>query len=233
VAKVLTIDWVDTDLPMDTTKGYGSSYLPLSALATSTPGNIVFDTESPEGKPLLVWFFPGNMDSVKLEKLEKKMFNCDDLSVASKFFRCLRIDADQIENAAVRKRYAPKLPTFYLLGPKGKILYKRMGTVRGKSFCSALELAYKHVYGASLRSRITAYNRLLNKMEKVEINMAQVKAQVTTLQGRLLRRDKASTRHKLEQAQAKLAKLKKGLARLDEQRTLLEQPPSKNAVAKR
>jgi hypothetical protein len=226
VARLLEISWRETDLPIEEREGYGTTYLPLSALAKTAAGGIVWDSDGKATKPVLVYFYSGSTDDEKLEKAESKMFGNDDLAVATKFFSCLRIDVDQIENQEIRKRYAPKTPTFYVLDGAGKTLKKRTGNLSSKAIVSELVKAYKSVYSDNLSKRIKTFNKFLNRLEKLADKIAVLDLKITEQDAAIAKRDTPRKRKKLAGFKLQQVTNRAEMVKMEQERDMLLAPPA-------
>jgi len=232
--RLLSIDWIEKDLPSSAEDGYGSSsYLPLSELAKEA-GGIVFDgADQVLMKPVIVYFYSGRMDEEKLEKTERKMFGNDDLAIATKFYRCLRIDADQISSEKIRALYVKKLPTLYVLNAEGKVLARKEGALSAPSILGELKRAYKKVHGVNLAPRIKSFSRFLDRLDKASDKVAELRARLAAAEERLARKETPRNKKKVQALLEQVEKAEEALAALETEKEKLLLPPTRKEVARR
>lgn len=230
VARILQIRWEDRDLPTREREDYGDEVLPLSALATQHAGGIVFEGEAANRKPVLVYLYSASADLEKTEKLENRMFGDDDLAMASRFFRCVRVDADAIRSESLRREYAPRLPAFYLLDPDGKVLTRKCGRATPGNLVGLLRRGYRETYGKSLRPRLTRLEKYLDRLEETETAVLEAEDEVNRLEDRLARRDNRRMRLRLEEARKVVAQLRAKLDEVKKEEAKVLAPPAAEAA---
>ena len=113
-ANRLKINWRRGSFPARARRATPTRCFPLSS---------IFENDD-ETKPALVWFTSLNPD----EKAEKRLFDSWEVAVASRYFNCVKIYADDIESKADRERYAKVVPTLILFDGAGREVTRVVGT---------------------------------------------------------------------------------------------------------
>jgi len=191
----------------------------------------VFEGEQAADRPpVIVYLYDGAMDVEKMEKGENRMFGDDDLAMVSRFFRMVRVDADNIDDERMRAEYAKRLPAFYALAPDGEVLARKAGRVSARSLTAFLGKAYRNVYRKSVRPRIKALERFLDELEDAEVEVAKVREEIDRIEQRLARGRKPRLLRDLADTRKELAQAEQALAALEQKKKTIVAPPTSGAA---
>ena len=128
-----------------------------------------------ETKPALVWFTTVNPD----EKSEKRLFDSWEVAVASRYFTCVKIYADDIESKADRERYAKVLPTVILFDGAGREVTRVVGTgTSSPNVYAAMQKASESTFKKPLHSLVDIYSAFLKRFDKVQGQVSKLEADI-------------------------------------------------------
>jgi flagellar hook-basal body complex protein FliE len=205
-------------LPIAAGDRYGTSRIAL----TSYFQDAFADTD----RPAWVYIHAAESDSEELEKVEKKIFGKEDLSMATNYFDCYRIEASELSTED-RSILAKRLPAFVLVGTDGRVLAQHKGSSHPDSLLSFLVKGYKAVYGVSLPPKLDLFEDVLKRMENAEDKVAQASQKVKDL-ATTADMEKPRDQEKVQEAQQAFEEAKAALALMREERNKLLEVPSKS-----
>ena len=190
--------WEQTTLPTTAEPGYGERELSAEKFVLENP------------QPTLVWFF--SLDNEREnQSCESTVFQNEQVGLALKRFRCVKIDVESIQDARLRERYGRSTPAFHVIDPAGKTVSK----LEGKSatslsrFNGMLKGTWGRMFTVSQRAFVKDMTKILDRLDRVT-------AQRTVLNSKKQRLEEKGNR-------AKLAALARDEAELAEQQTEIEQ----------
>lgn len=203
VARELAINWIEADWPTSWDENYGEQALPLSALSKLS---------DEKNKPSLI-YVAREGDA----KMEKGLFGDENLVLASRFFRCYRIDAKDIPAGKISEKYLLKgTPTFIILDAKGNEVIKNKKKVSTKWINSKLKKQFAADFRAKLRAHIKKLSDWLDDLEKADDSLANAKKSHTAIEDRAAKKDKetARSRKRLAKSNAKLVEAQSAFDKL-------------------
>jgi hypothetical protein len=157
-----------------------------------------------ETKPALVWFTSLNPD----EKAEKRLFDSWEVAVASRYFTCVKIYADDIESKADRERYAKVVPTLILFDGAGREVTRVVGSgPSSPNVYSAMQKAAEPTFKKSLGSLVETYSAFLKRFDKVAGQVSQLEAEIIDDLDHTSKHDCAPGRKKLKEHQEEIKPL--------------------------
>jgi hypothetical protein len=190
---MLDINWVSTEWPTEYKDGYGDIPLPLSGLA---------ETRSGEKRPFFV-FIDEDREPEEEEDLIQTLFGLEDVVIASRAFNCFRLTAEDIPDRTLRKKYGKKTPALYFFTAEGKEIGKVSGKSKAKSVYSKMRKPFEAHYDAKLSKWVKSFLEGLTVMEKAEDDVANMGRALSSIEERLAKKDKLTSKHKKDLADAK------------------------------
>lgn len=187
-------------LPRSYRTGYEATALPLGALfdRSDLPG-------TREVKPAVIWFSKLETD----EKLEKKMFDSMEVAVSSRWFDCVRIYVDDIENKAEREDYSKTLPLLVFLDGSGREVSRVGGSAASTSAVYASMQKAAHVdFKAPLTAMVDKYRAFLKKFDKVQAKVSDLESEIAADVEHIAKHDCAPGRRRLKENEAELKPLR-------------------------
>lgn len=211
VARFLNIAWRPISLPTAAGDRYGSSRIPLTSYFQ--------DALAGAERPAWVYIHAPEKDPESTKELEEDIFGKDELLVASHFFDCYRISADELSEDE-RKSLAKRLPAFVLVGTDGRIAAQHKGSAHPDGLLSFLSKGFKTAYGTGIESRLERFKDVLRRLEAAEDDVAEASQKLKDTAA-AAKPDKPKDLERVEKAREVLAKAQGVLASLREERTKL------------
>jgi len=161
VARLLKIRWVNSRIPgvVAGKSGREAKALSLKTLVAGAHGKT-----APE-KPAVLYVYDPAMSKRAMRELERKMFDHDDVTMASHFFYFFRVGPTKIHG-----------PGFLILGGDGRILEALDFKAKGKKLREALARAFTTVYAGTLVATLGKFTDFLDRLERVEDHAAVEKS---------------------------------------------------------
>lgn len=169
-AKRLTIDWSMRRLPTSANEGYGRTVQPLSMLFDQSELSPAARTP----RPAMVFFTSQEPNP----KLEKRLFDDEELAIASRYFDCVKIYVEDIESKADRERYAKTTPTIIFLDAGAKEVSRISGEASKGDVLRQMAKAANVHFKKSLSSHIDAYKAFIKRFDKVEGKLLDTKEEL-------------------------------------------------------
>lgn len=221
VARFLSLDWETATLKGDSS--YGEADLPFESLARPDAGLLVSEDGAEAARPVMVYVPDAAMALERRQELEAKMFGDDDLALASRIFRFVRLEPDQLSGSQ-RDDLAPKLPAFILMDGRGQIVSKTTGVKSPSALLKGLSKTYSVQYKGSLARQVQQVDSVLKSIEKLEDKIFYANLNLTELRKRNEAKPTAKLTKSIEEATKELEAQQSELTSLREQRTKLMTP---------
>jgi hypothetical protein len=219
----LSIEWETKHLVTIERAGYGSTEAPLSA---------VFDGELSEfmgkaaARPGLIWFLSLNADP----KAEKRMFDDDNVVVASRWFNNAKIYVDDIKDPKAREQYSANLPLLVFLDAKGNEITRLSGSsITASAVYAAQQRTSAAHYKETLATIVDRYNSFLKKLDRAATSVEDLQSELEQQREHLVKHDCAPGRKAVKETEEDLTKAKSAKDKLLSEEKVLLNPPVKNA----
>ena len=214
-SKRLAIEWQVRQLARSIRAGYADSVLPLAAL---------FENDGAT-KPAMIWFTNVQPD----EKAEKRLFDNWDVAVAARYFNCVKVYIEDIENKAEREKYARAGQVIVFLDDAGREVSRLTGTATGASgVYASMQKAAAVDYKKPLTSLVATYTDFLKKFDKVQGKVSNLEAEVADDLAHVAKHDCAPGRKQLKEHEEELKPLQGERDKLLEQEQALLKPELKS-----
>ena len=151
------MQWEQTTLPTASEPGYGERVLPATEFAK----------QDGEGRPTLVWFYSLD-DERENRTCEGTVLQNEQVGLALKKFRCVKIDVESIDDARLRKEYS-RTPAFLIIDPKGETI----GKIEGKSatslsrFNGMVRSAWGRLFTVAQKPYVKDMTKILDRLDRV------------------------------------------------------------------
>lgn len=128
----------------------------------------LYKNVSADNRPAVVWIYDPEDDSAN-QRCEANIFRNEQVGIALKKFRTLRIDVDAISSQKIREEYAKRAPSFHFFDPKGEFLTK----VEGKkatslsSFSRLMDKTWNKSYNTKLRTYAKGMTKILDRLDRL------------------------------------------------------------------
>jgi paraquat-inducible protein B len=217
----LSIEWETKHLVTVQRPGYGSAVAPLSA---------VFDGELSEfiGKaavrPGLIWFQSLAQDP----KAEKRMFDDDNVVVASRWFNNAKIYVEDITDAKAKEQYSANLPLLVFLDAKGNEVTRLSGNgITASSVYAAQQQASAAHYKETLSTLVDRYSSFIKKLDKASSSVDFLQTELNEHLEHVQKHDCEPGRKAVKETTADLAKARSEKDKLLAEEKKLLNPPLK------
>jgi hypothetical protein len=218
-AQRLQISWQVRQLPREYRDGYGATALPLAALfdRSDLPGKR-------EVKPAMVYFSRLTLD----EKGEKRMFDSMEVAVAARWFDCVRIYVDDIEDKAAREEWSKSSSIIVFLDGSGKEVTRLAGnSVTASAVYSAMQKAAAPDFKNPLPAMVDKYSAFLRKFDKIQSKVTGLEADIQDDIAHIAKHDCAPGRRRLKENEDELKPLRNERDKLLEDEKVLLKPELK------
>ena len=223
VARELNIDWVEAAWPTSWDEKYGMQALPLSALSKLS---------ADKNKPSLIYVVRDG-DAEARKASEKKLFGSEDLTLATRFFRCYKIAEKDLPEGKIRDKYLlKKNPTFIILDAKGNEIVKNKKKASTSWITSKMKKQFSADFGMKLSAHVKKLSDWLDDLEKADDKLANAQNAFSAVEEQVSKKDKETRRSKerLAKAAAKLKKVQADFDKLIEYGNKLSNPQVKAAA---
>ncbi|HYC77060.1 MAG TPA: hypothetical protein VEI02_05470 [Planctomycetota bacterium] len=219
-AKRMEIAWESKRLPTTVKEGYGRQTLPLSTLFDQSA--LPADQRNP--RPAMVWFVSQEPDS----KLEKKLFDSENVAIASRYFDCVKIYVEDFDSDDDRKRYAKVTPTLLLIDAAGKEVAKLEGREHGPDGVYRAMLKAANAYWKKpLDQHVRDYGLFLKDFDKVAGRLSDLEAEVKEHEEHMVKHPCERAKNAIKECQEETAKLNVEKAKLQTKEADLLKPAFK------
>jgi hypothetical protein len=125
-------------------------------------------------------YFYSTKDEKATTAFERRAFDEERVLLASRLFQCIKIDADNIESKEAMSLYAATPPAIYFIGIDGKTDQVLKGPQnRADAVLGALAKTFDGDFTPSLTSLIEKERKLLDRLDKLETQLADVERDLT------------------------------------------------------
>lgn len=195
VAMLLDIDWIDAEWPMMENPGYGLVPAPLSVL---------FGLAKEKNRPAMIYVPEPEEDGEKIHADLVRLFGAEGLVVATRAFRCYRIQSSTILDAGCRAKYAGKLPAFIWLDTKGNEVAAIQGGCTTQRVLAEMTKVFDVHYKVTMKSLMTTAAKQLKEIEKAEDRAADLKRELGQLEERAEDKSTAKRQEKVAEKRKQL-----------------------------
>jgi hypothetical protein len=167
------------------------------------------------------------------EKLEKRLFESWDVAVAARYFRCVKIFADDIESKADRERFAKVTPAIIFLDGSGRETSRLTGAgPSAPTVYSGMQKASGSTFKKPLVSLVEGYTAFLKKFDKVQGRVSELEFEIAEDLAHVTKHDCAPGRKQLKEHEEEIKPLQAERDKLLEQeQALLKPDPKPKATA--
>lgn len=163
----------------------------------------------------MVYFFSAADDKAQAE-FERKAFEDERVGLAARFFQCIKICADDIDDKAAKAEYAASLPSVVFIGMDGKTDQVLKGpATRAEAVLAALTKTFDSDFTPGINALIERQRKILDRVDKIETALADLADE----QKRAEQKSDAPRLAEIEKERAELVKEKEKIL-ADEQKVL-------------
>lgn len=203
VARTLSIEWSDENLPSLGNAGYGSGSAPVTSL-----GRELGDDQ----RPTFVFLWNPETSFDEDGKVEKQLFGKDELALLSHYFRCVRVPSNELTEDE-QKAYLRNEMGFLVFDAEGGLVAKAPGPQSAAKLTRLLGKTWATVYGENPAKRLKALDNALDELSKAEDAVANLGRTLKDAEERAEKSDRRKNIEKLEETKAKVAEAEGALAK--------------------
>jgi hypothetical protein len=176
-------------------------------------------------KPAMIWFTNVQPD----EKAEKRLFDNWDVAVAARYFNCVKVYIEDIENKAEREKYAKAGQVLVFLDDAGREVSRLTGSGVGASgVYASMQKAAAVDYKKPLTALVATYSDFLKKFDKVQGKVSNLEAEVAEDLAHIAKHDCAPGRKRLKESEEELKPAQAERDKLLEQEQRILKPELKS-----
>ncbi len=201
-AERLAIEWETKHLITVERAGYSGATAPLHA---------IFDGEFAEimGKaavrPGMVWFLSLTPDP----KAEKRMFDDDNVIIASRWFNNAKVYVEDIRDNAAREQYAKTVPAVIFLDSKGNEVTRLAGSgITASSVFLAQQQVAATQFRDALATLVSRYSSFLKKLDKVSASVENLETELQEHKDHVAKHDCENGRRAIKETETDLTTAK-------------------------
>jgi len=177
----LEIAWETKQLPKIEREGYGAATGPLKQ---------IFDSEFAIGprtpRPGVIWFSSLEPD----EKAQKRMFGDETVAASARYFSCVKVYAEDIQDKSAREQYAKVLPTVMIFDSKGREVSRLAGQgISANEVYAAMQRAAAVEFRENLMTLVNRYLSFVRNLDKASNKVTELEAEVQQHQVHLAKHD--------------------------------------------
>lgn len=188
MARILDIDWAAAEWPTTYDEKYGSRSLPIGSLLSLSDR---------KHRPAIIYIHD-SLESEEQAELEADMFGSEEVVLGTRFFRCFRINANDIPDEKIKADYGRKLPALIFLDGRGEEVLRLQGKTRATKVQGAMKRVFGDHFKASMPKLLKEMSDWLDDLERAEDKMVDARKFLDQTEERMADRDGGTADKKVE-----------------------------------
>ena len=157
--------WTNLKLATQTAGSeYGGSTLRVAEVLRKLSSDVGSDNT-----PAVVWMYSPDEEKAN-QRLNSNIFQNEQVGLAMKKFRTLRVNVLEIDHNELRAEYSKNAPAFYFFDPAGgeigKVAGKKATSLSG--FTKLMEKSWNTSYETKLRKYTKSMTKLLDQLDRID-----------------------------------------------------------------